>query len=57
MGGQTAAHLFLNGGRIQDSGVAGVTEFGSLSEDFPREMLVPDSRIKTLLTYSATPDS
>jgi hypothetical protein len=26
-----------------------------LGEDFPREMLVLDSRIKTLLAYSATP--
>jgi hypothetical protein len=29
MGGQTAAHLFLNGGRIQESGVAGVAEYAS----------------------------
>jgi hypothetical protein len=37
---------------IQESGVAGVQELG---EDFPREMLILDFPIKTLLAYSATP--
>jgi hypothetical protein len=36
----------------QESGVAGVQE---LAEEFPREMLALDFRIKTLLAYSATP--
>ena len=42
---------------IQESGVAGVQEPENLGrlEDFAREMLVLDSRIKTLLAYSATP--
>ena len=45
--------------RIQNSGVAGVQELKNLDSggDFPGEMPVPDFRIKTLLAYSATPDS
>ena len=41
------------------SGGAGVQELENLElgEDFRREKLVLDFRIKTLLAYSATPDS